>query len=35
MKKGMLSKICDTFLESNFDLYHKHEQMLDDEKKQR
>ncbi len=35
MKKEMLSKICDTFLNNNFELYHKHEMMLDDEKKQR
>ena len=33
MKKDMLSKICDTFLNNNFELYHKHEMMLDDEKK--
>ena len=31
----MLAKICDTFLNQNFDLYLQHEIMLDDEKKQR
>ena len=34
-KKSMLAKICDTFLNQNFDLYLQHEIMLDDEKKQR
>lgn len=34
-KKTMLSTICDTFMNQNFDLYLAHEQMLDDEKEKR
>ena len=34
-KKKMLTMICDTFLNSNFELYKQHEIMLDEEKAKR
>lgn len=34
-KKKMLTMICDTFLNSNFELYQQHEIMLDEEKAKR
>lgn len=33
--KNMLHMICDTFLNSNFELYKQHEVMLDEEKAKR
>ncbi|CDW74702.1 UNKNOWN [Stylonychia lemnae] len=34
-KKNMLANLCNGLLDKNYDLYMKHEQMLEDEKKQR
>jgi hypothetical protein len=34
-KKSMLASLCNGLLDKNYELYMKHEQMLEDEKKQR